>query len=242
VRLPGCSADRSRNIHTVGRSMLPFEASVRVRTQGRDLGRVEERSHPPAPREPRLDEGAGALRLAVEQADANGEDDVEAAVAEVEVLEARDDELGLACLDVCGVATSPPPRSSSPSGRSRSAGLRRVAPRPSSRPRRARTRSRGPGRWADTELIDDRLQSFAHRPDDAPAVGSPPFRFRSVEGDAADSAHSCATVSSPSLSRGFRLPAVVMRRVRSSGAGGVGRARSGCRMGRRAGSAARRGR
>ena len=41
----------------------------------------------------------------MEQADADGEDHVEAPVAEVERLERRDEELGRASLDVHGVAT-----------------------------------------------------------------------------------------------------------------------------------------
>jgi hypothetical protein len=42
--------------------------------------------------------------LAVEQAHAHGEDLVEAALAEVQLLELGDEELGLSCRDVLGVA------------------------------------------------------------------------------------------------------------------------------------------
>jgi hypothetical protein len=50
---------------------------------------------------------AKPLRLAVEEPDADGEDDVEAAVAEVDVLQGRHEELGASLRDVLGV---PAPR------------------------------------------------------------------------------------------------------------------------------------
>ena len=56
--------------------------------------RVVERLHPAGRSEPRLHQRVGPLGLAMEQADSNGEDDVEAAVAEIRVLEVRDEELG----------------------------------------------------------------------------------------------------------------------------------------------------
>jgi hypothetical protein len=65
--------------------------------------RVVERPHPAARSEPRRDERVGQLGLAVEEPHANGEDHIEAAVAEVGVLDVRDEELGLSGIDVRGV-------------------------------------------------------------------------------------------------------------------------------------------
>jgi hypothetical protein len=60
------------------------------------LGRpVEDREQRPAWRQPPLGERAGAGGLAVEEPDPDGEDLVEAALAEVGVLERRGEELGL---------------------------------------------------------------------------------------------------------------------------------------------------
>ena len=69
-------------------------------------GWIEEGSYLAVLREPRLDEGASPHGFAVEEPDSNGEDHVEAAVAEVEVLEPRNEEFGLSGIDVGGV----PPR------------------------------------------------------------------------------------------------------------------------------------
>jgi hypothetical protein len=67
-------------------------------------GGSKRREHRSARREPGLDEAAGELGLALEEADADGKDLVEAAVAEIEVLEPCDEELGPARLDVRRVA------------------------------------------------------------------------------------------------------------------------------------------
>jgi hypothetical protein len=60
-------------------------------------GWVEECAHSAAGREPSL--GEGALGLAAEEPYPNGEDHVEAALAEVDVLEALNEELGFPSLD-----------------------------------------------------------------------------------------------------------------------------------------------
>ena len=67
-------------------------------------GWIEERVEATGGFEPGFDERSRALRLAVKEAGADGEDDVEAAVAEVELLEAGDEELGGPGLDMGGVA------------------------------------------------------------------------------------------------------------------------------------------
>jgi hypothetical protein len=65
--------------------------------------RVEDREGRSAGREPPLDDAPRALWVAVEEADADGEDLVEAALTQVELLELRDEELGLARFDICRV-------------------------------------------------------------------------------------------------------------------------------------------
>jgi hypothetical protein len=67
---------------------------------------IEEREHAAAWREPRFDIGARTFGIAIEGADAYGEDQVEAALAEIEFLEGRDEELRLAGFHVGGVAPS----------------------------------------------------------------------------------------------------------------------------------------
>src|SRR3712207_7924525 len=62
--------------------------------------RVEEDEERSAGREPSLGEASRPLGLTVEEANADREDLVEAPISQVEVLKGRDEELGLAGLDV----------------------------------------------------------------------------------------------------------------------------------------------
>jgi hypothetical protein len=66
------------------------------RLRGAPRWRVEERDDGSAGGEPRLDNAAGAVGVAVKEAHADREDLVEAAVSQIQVLEAGDEELGLA--------------------------------------------------------------------------------------------------------------------------------------------------
>ena len=66
--------------------------------------RVEDRDAATAGGEPRLDERPRALRLAMKEPDAHGEHDVEAPLAEVEVLQPGDEELRRPGRDVRSVA------------------------------------------------------------------------------------------------------------------------------------------
>jgi hypothetical protein len=55
-------------------------------------GRIEERAHAAAGRTPRLHYGVGSFGFAMEEPYPYGEDDVEATLAEVEMLEVRDED------------------------------------------------------------------------------------------------------------------------------------------------------
>ena len=66
--------------------------------------RRERRARLPARREPPRRQRVRALRLAMEEADAHGEDRVEAPVAEIGVLQRRDEEIGRPGRDERGVA------------------------------------------------------------------------------------------------------------------------------------------
>ena len=115
-----------------------------------------------AGREPRFDEAARPLGLAVEEPDAHGEDHVEAPVAEVEILEACDEELGDAGLDVRGVAAG---GGRDHLGRAVDRG-QAAAVEPLAHERRGDAVAAADLEHAvvrpEAELVDDGAQSFAH--------------------------------------------------------------------------------
>ena len=135
-RTQGSSGVRGKVRDSASPGLIGWPASSR---------RVVEGVQPSAGREPALGERAGARRLAVEESDADGEDRVEAPLAEVDSFSepTRNSAARLQRARRCGAR---PQRPSSASGRSRSGGRRRAARRRTSPRRRARSRSRARGR------------------------------------------------------------------------------------------------
>ena len=107
---------------------------------------VEHRHQPAAGSEPALGQPPRPLGLAVEEPDADREDRVEAPVAELQVLERGRRGTPPARPPRGRRCGARPPRSSSASGRSRSAARRRGARRRTWPPRRGRSRSPARGR------------------------------------------------------------------------------------------------
>ncbi len=133
-------------------------------------GRIEERADAAAGRKPRVHECVSSFGFAMEEPYPNGEDDVEATLAEVELLEVRDEELSFPGLDVRCIA----PRSCldhlrGAIDRGQSAPVEPLADYRRGHPVTA-ANLEDTVVGTNAELIDDRPESLTHSPNDAGRV------------------------------------------------------------------------
>lgn len=129
---------------------------------GKCSGRVEDGQNRPIRREPALRTGIGQVRIAVEEANADGQYLVETAVAQFELLEVGEKELRLAGGDMGGIASRRgfDHLARAVDGR-QPAALEALADEARG-DAVAATDLQDPITGADAELVDDGAEAFAH--------------------------------------------------------------------------------